>query len=414
MMRRLELALFLSTVLVLPMACSSSTTPAKDGGAGSGGSKAGSGGSFAGAGGGTAGSAGTSAAGADGGAGTAGTTDGSTDGDAATDGPVLTSQQARGQYLVKSVLGCAGCHTPQLAGGAGPDNTKFLAGVACFSKGATAADCLNSANLTNDATGIKNLTDQQVKDAFTAGIYPLSGDGGTQYLFAQMPYYQFGFLTSADADSIVAYLRTVTAVATSPAANSGTFATRPTAAQWTTPSLAAFPSQPAPDGGTDGGADAATDASADAAAASVSNGKYLAALLCSTCHTVNTSATAPLELDVTKAFEGGKTATVSVTVPADGGTDAAADGGADAGADGGTTTISKQIESANLTPDTTGLKGWTAPQILTAIKTAKDNMGRSICGMRAVAGLTDEDATDIANYLQAIPPVANTIAPTCY
>ena len=405
-MRRLKLALFLSSVLVLPMACSSSTTPAKDGGAGSGGSTAGSGGSTAGAGG--------SVAGSDGGAGTgaAGTTDGSTDGDAATDGPVLTAEQSRGQYLVKSVLGCSGCHTPQLAGGAGPDNTKFLAGVACFSKGATAADCLNSANLTNDATGLKNLTDQQVKDAFTAGIYPASGDGGTQYLFAQMPYYQFAFLTSADADAIVAFLRTVTAVPTptTTAADSGSFATRPTAAQWATPSLAAFPSQPAPDGGADGGADAATDANADGAAASVSNGKYLAALLCSTCHTVNTSATAPLELDVTKAFEGGKTSTVSVTVAADGGTDAAADGGAD----GGTTTISKSIESANLTPDPTGLEGWTAPQILTAIKTAKDNMGRSICGMRAVSGLTDEDATDIANYLQAIPPVANTIAPTCY
>lgn len=409
-MRRLKLALFLSSVLVLPMACSSSTTPAKDGGAGSGGSKAGSGGSTAGSGGGTAG---TGTAGSDGGAGsgTAGT-DGSTDGDAATDGPVLTTQETRGQYLVKSVLGCSGCHTPQLAGGAGPDNTKFLGGVACFSKGATAADCLNSANLTNDATGLKNLTDQQVKDAFTAGIYPLSGDGGTQYLFAQMPYYQFAFLTSADADAIVAYLRTVPAVPTptTTAPNGGTFATRPTAAQWATPSLASLPSQAAPDGGTDGGADAATDANADGAAASVSNGKYLAALLCSTCHTVNTSATAPLELDVTKAFEGGKTSTVTVTVAADGGTDAAADGGAD----GGTTTISKSIESANLTPDPTGLAGWTAPQILTAIKTAKDNMGRSICGMRAVSGLIDEDATDIANYLQAIPPVANTIAPTCY
>ncbi|HEX4405290.1 MAG TPA: c-type cytochrome [Polyangia bacterium] len=388
------------------MACSSSTTPAKDGGAGSGGSKAGSGGSTAGAGGGTAGSA----AGSDGGAGT-GTagTDGSTDGDAATDGPVLTAQQTRGQYLVKSVLGCAGCHTPQLAGGAGPDNTKFLAGVACFSKGATAADCLNSANLTNDATGLKNLTDEQVKAAFTTGIYPES-EGGTQYLFAQMPYYQFSFLTSTDADAIVAYLRTVTAVPTpaTTAPNGGTFATRPTAPQWATPSLASFPSQPAADGGTDGGADAATDANVDGATASVSNGKYLAALLCSTCHTVNTSATAPLELDVTKAFEGGKVSTASVTVAADGGTDAA-DGG-----DGGTTTVSKQIESANLTSDTTGLAGWTAPQILTAIKTAKDKEGRSICGMRAVAGLTDEDATDIANYLQAIPPVANTITMTCY
>ena len=419
-MRRLKVALFLSSVLVLPMACSSSTTPAtnKDGGAGTGGSA----GSTAGTGGSVAGAGGTNAAGTDGGTGAAGTTDGAAGGDAATDGPVLTAQESRGQYLVKSVLGCPGCHTPQLANGGGPDNTKFLAGVACFSKGATAADCLNSANLTNDATGLKNLTDQQIKDAFTAGIYPLSPDAGTEYLFAQMPYYQFAFLTSADADAIVAFLRTVTAVPTptTTAPNGGTFATRPTAAQWATPSLAALPSPATPDAGaTDAATDAAaTDAAATAdgggATASQSNGKYLAALLCSTCHTVNTAATAPLEIDVTKAFEGGKTATVTVTVPADGGTDAAADGGADAGDAAATMTESKQIESANLTPDTTGLSTWTAAQIDTAVTTAKDNEGRAICGMRAFSGLTASDTMDIANYLQAIPAVANTIAPTCY
>jgi hypothetical protein len=415
-MRRLKLALFLSSVLVLPMACSSSTTPAKDGGAGSGGSTGGSGGT-SGTGGAAAGTGGTSAAGTDGGAGTgaAGTTpDGSTDGP--TDGPVLTAQETRGQYLVKNVLGCSGCHTPQLAAG-GADNSKFLAGVACFAKD-SGGGCLNSANLTSDATGLKNLTDQQIKDAFTTGIYPLSGDAGTQYLFAQMPYYQFAFLNSADADAIVAFLRTVAAVPTptTTAADSGTFATRPTAPQWTTPSLAALPSPPTPDGGTDAGADAAaTEGGTDGAAtASESNGKYLAALLCSTCHTVNTGTTSPLQIDPTKAFEGGKLTTVTVTVPADGGTDAAADGGSDAGEAGATMSESKQIESANLTPDTTGLAGWTAPQIDTAITTAKDNMGRSICGMRALSGLTASDTMDIANYLQAIPPVMNTIAPTCY
>ena len=419
-MRRLGLALVLTGALVFPMACSSSPSPSKDGGAGKGGTSGatagtgggtagGTAGASAGTAGGTAGTAGGTAgtaggtAGSDGGAGAdGGPKDAPMDGDAATDGPVLTPQQTRGQYLVKSVLGCPGCHTPQLAGGGGPDNSKFLAGVPCFSKGATAADCLNSANLTNDPTGLKNMTDQQIKSAFTAGIDPDS-DGGTQYLFAQMPYYQFAFLTSADADAIVAYLRTVAAVPTpaTTAPNSGTFATQPTAAQWTTPALAALPSPVTADGGTDAGT--------DAGAASTSNGKYFAALLCSTCHTVNTGTTLPLSIDVTKAFQGGKTSTVSVTVPADGGTDAG-----DAGDAGATMSVSKMIGSANLTPDVTGLEGWTAPQIQTAIQTAKDKQARSICGMRALGTIANQDALDIAAYLQAIPPVSNAITMTCY
>ncbi len=411
-MRRLRTALFLSSVLVLPLGCSSSTTPGKkDGGAGAGGAS-GSAGGTSGSAGGTSGSAGGTSgsaggAGADGGAGTGGTT---TDGgDAPIDGADggLTVQETRGQYLVKSVLGCPGCHTPSLTGdaGTGPDNSKFLAGVTCFSKN-TAGDCLNSANLT--PSGLGNFSDAQVKAAFTAGIYPQTTDGGTQYLFAQMPYYQFSFLTSDDADAIVAYLRTIPAVATTPPADTGAFATRPTAAQWATVALSALPSPTTADGGTDAGTDGGADGGATGSA---SNGKYFAALLCSTCHTVNTTATAPLQLDATKAFEGGKTSTVTVTVPADGGTDGAADGG-----DGGATTMtaSKQIESANLTPDVTGLEGWTIPQITTAITTAKDNMSRSICGMRAFSTLAAQDALDIATYLQAIPAVSNTISPTCY
>jgi len=126
-------------------------------------------------------------------------------------------------------------------------------------------------------------------------------------------------------------------------------------------------------------------------------------------------------LDATKAYQGGKTANVSVTVPVDGGAadGGAADGGADAG-DGGATdaattmTVSKSIESANLTPDVTGLQAWTAAQISTAITAATDNMNRSICGMRANKAITASDATDIANYLKAIPAVANTPTPTCY
>jgi len=415
MRRQLRLSFLLSTALIVPMACSSSTTSGPDGGkGGKGGGKGGNDGG--------AGTGGGGTAGADAAAGTAGTTDAPVDvpqdgGDGGLTGPAL-----RGQYLVNSVLGCSGCHTPQKVGGGGPDTTKFLSGVECFAKD-TGGGCLNSANLTNDATGLKNVSDLDIKNALTTGVYPPSADAGTQYLFANMPYYQFANLSSDDATAIVAYLRTVTAVAHMAPANGGTFATRPTSAQWTPVTLAALPSPavPATDGGTDGAGDAGTDAGAAEAgstdagtSATVSNGKYLAALVCSTCHTVNTSATAPLQLDATKAYQGGKKFTTTLTVAADGGTDGGDAGGADGGDAGATMTISKEIMSANLTPDMTGLKDWTPDQIKAAIKMAKDDMGRALCSpMRSLPNITDQDALDIASYLKAIPPVANAITETC-
>jgi hypothetical protein len=421
-MRRLALAALLSGVVVLPfIGCggSGSSNPdagkdgkagagaGHDGGAGTGSAGTGAAGTgSAGTGSAGTGSAGTGAAGNDGGAGTgaAGSTDGGgdapTDASDASDAPVLTLEQQRGSYLVNSVLGCNGCHqTPKTA----TDPAKVLGGNDCFAKD-TGGGCLASANLTNDATGIKNLSDQQVIDAFTKGIFPDKVDGGTVYLFANMPYYQFSNLTMADATAIVAYLRTVTPVSHTVAADTGTFAVRPTAAQWTPVTLADLPSPVAPDGGTDGGTDAgAADAGTPP---STSNGKYMAALMCSVCHTVNTAATSPLQLDATKAFQGGKEFTTTLTVPADGGVD---------GGDGGATmTIMKQIQSANLTPDTTGLKTWTAAQILTAIKKGQDEAGRTICSpMRPFPNLTDKDGLDIAAYLQAIPAATNALTKTC-
>jgi mono/diheme cytochrome c family protein len=232
-----------------------------------------------------------------------------------------------------------------------------------------------------------------------------------------MPYYQFSNLTTDDAKAIVAYLRTLAGV-NHAVTSTGTYATRPTSPQWVPVTLADLPSPLTPDGGAaDGGAadGGATEAGAgDAGAApSTANGKYLAALMCSTCHTVNTAATAPLQLDATKAFQGGKKFNTTVQVPVDGGADAG-DGGADGGDAATTMAVMKEIQSMNLTPDMTGLKNWTAAQIVTAIKKGTDEAGRTICSpMRPFPNLTDKDGADIAAYLQAIPPVANAITQTC-
>ena len=350
------------------------TGGAAGGGGGGGNNNGGHAGGGGMAGGGAGGSAGA-AGGAAGGAGNAG----------GAGGAVLTTQQMRGQYLVTSVLGCAGCHTPQggaqLSGvdcfvktapatsgsaGAGGNGTAGAGGGNGGAGGAGVTPCLSSANLTNDATGLKNLTDQQIKDAFTKGMDP---DATGKFLFATMPYYQFGNLSSDDADAIVAYLRTVPGVSHTVQANTAPYDVQPSAPEWAAVDPTALP--------------------AAGSATGAANGKYLATLACATCHTVTVSSANPLHIDATKAFQGGKL--VSATV-------------------NGT---SKTVQTGNLTPDATGIMGWTAAQVATAITTDKDNTGTTICGMRALANMTTSDATDIGSYLLGIPAVANAITMTC-
>lgn len=65
----------------------------------------------------------------------------------------------------------------------------------------------------------------------------------------------------------------------------------------------------------------------------------------------------------------------------------------------------------NLTPDKeTGLGGWTAEQIVTAIRTGKRPNGSDISPVMPWPGfshLTDDDAFAIAAFLKSLPAVAN-------
>jgi hypothetical protein len=72
------------------------------------------------------------------------------------------------------------------------------------------------------------------------------------------------------------------------------------------------------------------------------------------------------------------------------------------------------VESANLTPDSTGIMSYSQAQLTTAVQGAKDKMSRSICGMRANSGISAQDAMDLAGYLLSIPPVSNATGLTCY
>lgn len=252
---------------------------------------------------------------------------------------------------MRNVLGCAGCHTP--SGGA------LLSGVDCFVN--ANGSCLSSPNLTNDATGLRNLTDQQIKDAITLGKKP----GTSAYLFSNMPYYQFANLTNDDSSAIVAYLRSLTGVAHQVAPNTAPYNVAPTAPQNAPVDPTYLPG------------------------ASSSNGKYLATLACVTCHTVDVANSMPKRIDSARAFQGGKIVNATVA------------------------SVARMVETSNLTPHATGIAGWTAAEIATAITAAKTRTGATICGMRGLPNLSAADATDIGAYLLSIPPAINAITMTC-
>lgn len=121
---------------------------------------------------------------------------------------------ARGDYLVNHVLGCIPCHSPvdeSLPGdvfvpgrrGAGRD----------FGTGAGLPGRIRSHNLTADPeTGLGRWSDGEVVRAIREGI----GKDG-RALFPQMPYKTFAAtLSDDDTLAVVAYLRTLPAIANDP------------------------------------------------------------------------------------------------------------------------------------------------------------------------------------------------------
>jgi mono/diheme cytochrome c family protein len=287
------------------------------------------------------------------------TTDGAAPGDAGAD---AAEQVARGNYLVNHVGACPDCHTPRTETGAF-DSARFLAGVECFIDGNGPADggCLSSANLTNHETGLKNRTDAQIKRMFLDGKRPDDSN-----LSPEMPYWVFHNMTTADADAIVAYLRTIPGVDHRVPAAQAPFDNVPAAATPVDP--AKIPP--------------ATGASAE-------HGRYLAGLVgpCIECHTPEAAAATPR--DLTKAFAGGR----HFPKPP----------------------FPKDVYTANLTPHATGLAGWTAQDIVKVLKQGKDRDGGGVCPpmpvgpMGAFGGLTDQDALDIATYITQLPPIDNAI-----
>ena len=317
---------------------------------------------------GTGGSAGKGGAGGSAGAAEAGTTGlgGSGEG-GATESPLV----ARGDYLVNHVAACSDCHTPRDMTGA-PIMAQYMAGAECFVK-LPNGDCLHTRNLTNDATGLKDRTDDEIKKMIRDGIR--TTENGDVPLNPVMPYYVFHNITDDDMDAIVAFLRTIPAVEHDVPPSSDSFAV-PSAANPLDPAVIPTPADDFPEH------------------ASAMRGRYLAAQagVCIECHTQHDMGS-PDVLKLDMLFAGGEHFDVGLpTVPV----------------------------SANLTSDTdTGIGDWTADDIVKALLTGVDDEGKGLCPpmpsgpMGAFGGLTHDDARDIANYIRLLPPISNEIDDMC-
>ena len=136
----------------------------------------------------------------------------------------------RGEYLVQ-ITGCNDCHSPKRMGVNGPeiipelmlsgyssktplpkiDKTFAGAGFAAFAPDLTAAagpwGISFAGNLTPDATGIGNWTEEQFKKALTQGKF--KGQDGGRMLLPPMPWYNFTTMADEDVKAIFNYLKSI-------------------------------------------------------------------------------------------------------------------------------------------------------------------------------------------------------------
>lgn len=299
--------------------------------------------------------------------------DGDDDGGGNGDGDPV----ARGKYLVENVAVCIDCHTPRGEDGE-PDMERYLAGVDCFAD-ADPMDpdfgCLPSRNLTNHESGLKNRSDQEIKDMILKGERP---DGSA--LHPIMPYYVFANMRDGDADAIVAYLRTVDGVDNMLPDAQPPFRVEAPAPIWPE-AMIPMPGDDYPE--------------REAAL----RGRYLAGNvgICMECHTARGEMR---EILFDKAFQGGRVfSRAQLGLP-------------DA--------FPEEIVSPNVTPHATGIDGLSIEDIVVALKEGTDPTDDlPFCppmpggAMPGFGSLTDRDAEDIAHYLLSIPGRDNEIATDC-
>lgn len=263
----------------------------------------------------------------------------------------------RGEYLVTGALNCVGCHTTPDANGT-PIAEKYMGGDPNRFKLPT-GETLASSNLTPDESGLKSWTDVEIKRAIREGVRK---DGSPMWW--QMPYWELKHLSDADADAVVAYLRSLKPVRTE-------IGPRPPVPNRTQPFF------PVPDEAIPH----TTLAKTDKSYASAVRGRYLATITCLHCHTQLAPTGADIPVLTAKIFGGNRK--FNPNPPR-------------------YTTTSY---SANLTPHANGMADVTPDQLRKLIKEGAPDACKPMPSgpTRTFGKMTDADALDIATYLTTIP-----------
>lgn len=260
----------------------------------------------------------------------------------------------RGKYLVDGVCACMKCHsTPDLdRHGAPPKEGTYGAGAVHRGPGVVVAP-----NITPDPeTGTGSWTDDELARAIREGV---SRDGRT--LFPMMPYHKYRYMSDEDIASVVVYLRTIEPVRIELPATEIIFPVKHLINNY--PQPVTSPVKPP-------------------LSTQVERGRYLVTIAaCADCHTTFDSKREPIAgLD----FAGGNTMEENE----------------------GTATV------ANITPDASGIGGYTAERFREVMKTGRDG-GRELHPLMPYSNyqhLTGEDLDAIYAYLQTVKPIKHWVS----
>ena len=260
----------------------------------------------------------------------------------------------RGEYLSEHVAGCTYCHTPQAEGPNGPELVRGQKGGGQIFNIPGLPGTVAAPNITPDReTGIGNFTDDQLARAIREGI---SHDGQT--LFPMMPYVRFRRMSDEDLASVVVYLRTLPPIRNALPRTDIHFPVKYLIRG--VPEPVTEPVQ----------ADLSTP---------TSRGEYVANLSsCLDCHTPRKRG----RLDSSMNFAGGQVFDAS-----------------------------GKIASPNITPDATGIGGYTEEKFVKALRTGYVGKRQlnTVMPWQGYSGQTEEDLKAMYAYLRTVPAVAHRV-----
>ncbi len=280
----------------------------------------------------------------------------------------LAQAVERGRYLANHVAACIHCHSER-------DFSKFSGPVVPGTEGSgglkydshlleAIPGTIYAKNITPDKeTGIGNWTDEELLRSITQGI---SKNGDT--LFPLMPYVSYNKMAKADLLDIIAYLRSLKPIYK-----------KVPARQLMIPISMAYPApalKPTLDGNI---RPAETDP--------VKYGEYLITVAdCATCHT-------PFEkgaFNFARIYAGGNVFNHEKF----------------------------RVASANITPDSTGIGGWSEEQFMNKFTlyrdakniTAYPGKQNTVMPLVDYSGMTDNDLKALFAYLRTVKPMSNKVA----